>query len=121
MAPRRAGNRERTNMLEMFRAGGFPMWAILAFGLFDLSLGARFAFRPERRLLPVIVALGCAVLFSVFAGTAKDFATVGMQVPHRPELANSPQIHLIILEGFAESMSPSILGFSLLSLVALEC
>jgi hypothetical protein len=108
-------------MLEMFRAGGFPMWAILAFGLFDLALGARFAFRPERGLLPVIVALGFAVLFSVFAGTAADFAAVGIQVPHRAEWANSPHVHLIILEGFGESMSPSILGFSLLSLVALEC
>jgi len=108
-------------MLDLFRAGGFPMWAILAFGLFDLALGARFAFRPERRLLPVIVALGFAVLFSVFAGTAADFATVAIQVPHRPEWAESPKVHLIILEGFGESMSPSILGFSLLSLVSLEC
>ena len=108
-------------MLEMFQAGGFPMWAILAFGLFDLVLGARFAFRPERRLLPVIVALGIAVLFSVFAGTASDFAAVAMTVPHREEWASSPRVHLIILEGFGESMSPSILGFSLLSLVSLEC
>jgi hypothetical protein len=108
-------------MLEMFRAGGFPMWAILAFGLFDLGLGARFAFRPERRLLPVIAALGAAVLFSIFAGTAKDLATVGMTVPQHPEWANSPKVHLIVLQGFAESMSPSILGFSLLALVSLEC
>jgi hypothetical protein len=108
-------------MLEMFRAGGFPMWAILAFGLLDLVAGARFAFRPERRLLPVIAALGFAVLFSVFAGTAADFAAVGTQVPQRLEWADSPKVHLIILAGFGESMSPSILGFSLLSLVALEC
>lgn len=108
-------------MLEMFRAGGFPMWAILAFGLFDLGLGARFAFRPERGHLPVIVALGFAVLFSVLAGTAADFAAVGTQVPRRLEWAQSPQVHLIVLQGFGESMSPGILGFSLLSLVALEC
>ncbi len=41
--------------------------------------------------------------------------------PSRPEWANSPKVHLIILEGFGESMSPGILGFSLLALVALEC
>lgn len=107
--------------MDLFRAGGFPMWFILAFGLIALAVGARFAFRPERWLLPVLAALGAAVLFSVFAGTLADFATVAYAVPSRPELANSPRVHLIILQGFGESMSPGILGFSFLSLLALEC
>jgi hypothetical protein len=108
-------------MIQFFQAGGFVMWWILAFGLFDLVLGALFAFRPDRRKLPAIVAMGGAVLFSVFAGTLADFAAVGMTVPNHPEWSVSPKVHLIILEGFAESMSPGILGFSFLSLVCLEC
>jgi hypothetical protein len=108
-------------MLDFFRAGGFPMWWILAFGLLDLVLAALFAFRPERRRLPVIMSLSGAVLFSVFAGTAADFAAVAIKVPERLEWANNPKVHLIILTGFGESMSPGILGFSLLSIVCVLC
>jgi hypothetical protein len=108
-------------MLEFFKMGGFPMWWILAFGLLDLALGALFAFRPARRMLPVIVSVSGAVLFSVFAGVAADFAAVGLKVPQRLEWADSPKIHLIILQGFGESMSPAILGFSFLSLVCMLC
>jgi hypothetical protein len=108
-------------MVQFFQAGGFAMWWVLAFGAFDLVLGALFAFRPDRRKLPAIVAMGAAVLFSVLAGTAADLAAVGMTIPNRPEWADSPKVGLIILEGFGESMAPGILGFSLLSLVCLEC
>jgi hypothetical protein len=108
-------------MIDLFRAGGFMMWAILLLGLAALAFGAVFAFRPDRRLLPSIGLLSASLLCSIFAGICADFAAVGSQIPSRPEWANSPKVHLIILEGFGESMSPGILGFSLLALVALEC
>jgi hypothetical protein len=108
-------------MINFFKAGGFPMWWILAFGLLNLVYAGAFAFRPERRMLGPIVALGLSVMFSMFAGIATDFAAVGMKVPNHPEWANSAKVHLIVLEGFGESMSPAILGFTVLSLVALEC
>ena len=105
-------------MIQFFRSGGAPMFAILAFGLWDLVLAALFARRPEIPKLRTIGALGLAVLFSVGSGVMADVAAVGSTVPQTPEWANSPHIHLILLQGLAESMAPGILGFSILSLVA---
>jgi hypothetical protein len=108
-------------MFNLFRDGGAPMWAILFFGVLDFAAALRFALRPARAWLAPIVALGWAVLFSIACGVMADLAAVGSHVNSNPEWANSPRIHLILLQGLAESMSPGILGFSTLSLVALLC
>jgi hypothetical protein len=108
-------------MLNLIRDGGAPMWAILLFGLANLLAALRFAVRPVRGRLPAIAALALAVLFSVACGVMADIAAVGSKVPSRPEWANDPKIHLILLRGLAESMAPGILGFSTLSMVALLC
>lgn len=106
-------------MTDLIRNGGAPMWAILIFGLINLGAALRFAYRPARARLPPIVALSLAVLFSIAGGVMADIAAVGSKVPARSEWANSPKIHLLLLQGLAESMAPGILGFSVLSLVAL--
>jgi hypothetical protein len=108
-------------MTSLIRDGGAPMWAILFFGLINLGAALRFAYSPARTRLPPIVALSVAVLFSIACGVMADIAAVGSKVPARPEWANDPKIHLILLRGLAESMAPGILGFSTLSLVALLC
>ena len=108
-------------MTDLIRDGGAPMWAILFFGLIDLGAALRYAYRPARARLPPIVALSLAVLFSTACGVMADIAAVGSHVTARPEWANSPKIHLLLLQGLAESMAPGILGFSVLSLVALLC
>ncbi len=108
-------------MVNLIRDGGAPMWAILFFGLINLGAALRFAYRPARAQLPPIAALALAVLFSIACGVMADIAAVGSKVPARPEWANNPRIHLILLQGLAESMAPGILGFSALSLVALLC
>jgi hypothetical protein len=108
-------------MLDLIRDGGAPMWAIIFFGILDLVAALRFARRPARGDLAPIGALGLAVLFSIACGVMADIAAVGTKVPARPEWANDPKIHLILLRGLAESMSPGILGFSTLSVVALLC
>jgi hypothetical protein len=103
-------------MSDFFRAGGFPMWFVLVFGLIALGAAAAFARRPDPRRVDAIKALTWATLFSVGAGIVADIAAVGSKVPQNPEWANSPKIHLVIMEGISESMSPGILGFALLSL-----
>jgi hypothetical protein len=108
-------------MTSLIRDGGAPMWAILFFGLINLGAAVRFAYLPARARLPPIVALSLAVLFSIACGVMADIAAVGTNVSTRPEWANDPKIHLILLKGLAESMAPGILGFSALSLVALLC
>jgi hypothetical protein len=108
-------------MLTLIRDGGAPMWAIIFLGVLAFVAAARFALRPVRAHLPMIAALAAGVLFSIACGVMADIAAVGSNVPRNPQWANSPRIHLVLLQGLAESMAPGILGFSTLSLVALLC
>ena len=97
------------------------MVAIALFGALNLIVGGVFAFRPALRLLPVVGTLGVSVLCSIAAGTMADLAAVGTKIPTHPEWLQRTELSLLVLQGFAESMAPGILGFSLLSLTALEC
>ena len=106
-------------MITLFREGGFPMWFLLAFGALSLLAGGRFALRPGAGRLRLVVALSLATLFTVLTAVGADLATVGHQAPeylsHHPEQT----LATVLLAGFAESMSPAILGFTVLTLVAL--
>lgn len=107
--------------MEFLQAGGAPVWAILVFGSANLIASAVFSYRPSRRLLGVIIALACSVLFSVAAGTLADLAAVGMHIAERSDWQLSTRLPVLVLQGVAESMVPGILGFTFLSLVALAC
>lgn len=50
-----------------------------------------------------------------------NLAAVGIKVPGHPEWRQHTELPLLVMQGFAESMAPGILGFSLLSLTALAC
>ncbi len=104
-------------MLEMFRNGGYPMWFILVFGVVALIAATLFAARPEATKVGAIKALTVATLLSVGSGVASDIAAVGLKVPANPAWAHSPDLALIVMQGVGESMSPAIMGFSLLSMV----
>jgi len=73
--------------------------------------------RPDPRRVDAIRSLTWATLFSVGAAIISGIAAVGSKVPANPEWANSPKIHLIVMEGISESMAGGVLGFSLLALV----
>ena len=105
--------------MEFFRAGGFPMFVILVFGALALVNAARFAWAPGPGRVPYQVALGAAILFAGLGGTAVDLMTVALTVPSRPEWANDPQVGLIVLTGFGESMAPTVLAFGALIAQAL--
>jgi uncharacterized membrane protein len=106
-------------MLTLFREGGFPMWFLLAFGGLSLLSSARFAMRPDSARLRVAVALAAATLFTMATAICAALATVGHQAPEyltrHPELALST----VLLQGTAESLSPAILGCTVLTLAAL--
>lgn len=95
------------------------MWFLLAFGVLLLISGARFALRPDADRLRLALALGAATLFTTVTAVSAALATVGHQVPDY--LARHPELTLasVLLQGFAESMSPAILGCTLLTLAAL--
>jgi hypothetical protein len=104
-------------MIKLFQAGGFPMWFILVFGLVALVAAVLFALRPETSKVAAIRALTIATLLSVGSGVASDIAAVGYAVSGNPAWAHSPELPRILLEGIGESMSPVVMGCSLLSMV----
>ncbi|MBM4321286.1 MAG: hypothetical protein FJ125_15400 [Deltaproteobacteria bacterium] len=89
------------------------------FGLVALVAAALFVWRPDVRKVETVRALERAVLFSTLSGLVSALAAVGYKVPANPEWARSPDMPLIVMTGIAESMSAPILGFTVLSLVAL--
>jgi hypothetical protein len=104
-------------MLQLFREGGWAMFFVLAFGSLAFIAAVVFAARPHPGRIDVVRALTRATVFSIAAGIVADVAAVCSHVPANPEWANSPKIHLILLQGLGESMAPGILGFTILSLV----
>jgi hypothetical protein len=105
-------------MMTLIRNGGFPMFFIMAFGLIALSAAGWYAVRPNARSLGVIVWMGAATLFASLMGTVADLGAVAFAVSAMIEKGNKDWV-AIVFEGFAESMSPPIMGFALLSMVAL--
>jgi hypothetical protein len=101
-------------MLEFFMAGGFPMWFLLIFGGLSLAGAVLFARRPDAQRLASVRALSVATLCSVGAGVASCFAAVGYNVPQH--FADEPNVHMVVLTGIAESMSPAIMGLAILSI-----
>ena len=105
-------------MFWLFKSGGFSIWFVLLLGLIALAASALFLRRPDERRLEFIRAMSKATLYSIGAGVFACLAAVFVHVPANPEWAQSPDIHLIVMEGLAESTTPGILGFGLLSLTA---
>ena len=100
--------------MEFFRMGGFPMFLILVFGAVGLVNAARFAWAPGPGRVPYQLALGVAILLAGLGGTATDLMTVAIRVPSTPEWAADPNVGLIVLTGFGESMAPTILALGAL-------
>jgi hypothetical protein len=74
-------------MLETFRLGGTPMYPICALGLLSILAAVRYAVRPERRYVPLVVALGVSTLltgvFGFVAGLSQSFLYIGDVKPEQ--------------------------------------
>jgi hypothetical protein len=105
-------------MLDLIREGGGPMLFVLIFGALTFVAAGLFALRGDRRRLGFIAAMGLATLLSIGGGITADLAAVGHH-----GLARCTEMHIeptaCLLVGFAESMAPGIVGFTLLSLAAM--
>ena len=106
-------------MLTLFRDGGPPMFFLLAFGLFTLVFAARYAFAPTKRGLRTTLALGVATAFTTLTGVCADLAKVGHYAAIYQQAHPDQTFAALLAQGGAESLSPAILGFTLLSLAAL--
>ena len=107
-------------MLTFFRNGGVSMFFILAFGLIALGAAGWYAVRAEKRTLGFIYGMSAATLFSVLSGTASDFGATWFYVSRMIEKEGpTSSWQMPLFEGLAESMSPPVMGFSILALVAM--
>lgn len=103
-------------MIDFFLSGGVSMIFVLLFGVAALGAGALTVARPSGRAQSALRSLSLATAFSSVAGVASCLAAVGYHVTGNEQWASSPDVHLIVMTGIAESMSPAILGFGLLAL-----
>lgn len=103
--------------------GGFPMFIVLAFGLATLLFAARFTYRPDGRSPAPVWSLAIATAASTVTGVASDLAAVGHQAPRflREHASDGAGYDLprVLIQGFAESMAPVILGSTFVALSAL--
>jgi hypothetical protein len=106
-------------MLTLLIEGGFPMWFLLAFGLGTLVVAARFAWIPVRRTLRIAYALGGATAMTTLTSICTDLAAVGHHASSYLKAHPDTNLAEVLLQGLAESLSPAILGFTILSLGAL--
>jgi hypothetical protein len=106
-------------MKTLFMEGGAPMWFLLAFGIGMLILGVRYAIAPTAWAFRATLGLGSATLFTAVTGTCADLAAVGHHAPAYLKAHPGMTLAEVLLQGFAESMAPGILGFTMLSLAAM--
>jgi hypothetical protein len=103
-------------MIDLFREGGFPMGWLLAFGLTTLAFAARFAWIPVRRMLRMTFVLAGATACATLTAVCADLAAVGHHAPAYWAEHSDMTFAQVLLQGAAESLSPAILGFTMLSL-----
>lgn len=104
------------SLYEIFRDGGWSMFFVVLFGFVALGTAAFYAARPDGKHEGFLKWMARATLWSILAGVCSDFATVFHVCGQIEEPAKRTQIAFV---GAAESLSPGIFGFVLLSLVAL--
>ncbi len=104
-------------MLEFFLAGGVPMLGVVVCGLGALIAAVRFALSPDPRKVMAIVSLSVAALVSSVLGSAADLTVVFRTIGKMPEWQKPEVLPLILIQGASESLSPVILGLTLLTVI----
>jgi len=100
----------------LFREGGWSMFMVVGLGLVALATAAFYAARPDAKHEGFLKWMSRAVLWSILAGMCSDLATVFHATNGIEDTNLRTQITMV---GAAESLSPGIMGFVLLSLVAM--
>lgn len=107
---------QMTQLYTLFRDGGWSMFMVVLLGVVALATAAFYAARPDAKHEGFIQWLSRAVLWSILAGMCSDMATV---FQFTKGIEDATQRAQITMEGAAESLSPGIMGFVLLSLIAM--
>ena len=106
-------------MANLVLEGGFPVFFLLAFGFLAMGFAVRFATAPTQRVFRTTLALSAATLLTSCNGIFAALAAVGHHAPEYLKRHPESSLSEVVLLGIGESMSPGILGFTLLSLIAL--
>jgi hypothetical protein len=120
-------------MMALFRDGGWSMYWVVAFGFVALGAAAYFAARPTAGHEAFIQWMSRALLWAVLTGMCSDVGTVMRAASARmgaaevrilegsaaAEPADGETRARLVCEGLAESLSPGIVGFAFLGVVAL--
>jgi hypothetical protein len=102
-------------MFEHFRDGGWGMITTLFFGVLLLGAAGRYAVSPERRWVPLLVALTVVTLASGALGFTSGMIVTAQYVV-RDHVAEPG---LISLEGFGESLNNVAFALMFVVLAAL--
>lgn len=100
-------------MLDFFRAGGYSMVIVLLFGLTCFVSAAIYAARQSERVLCFSRSMSRATLYASVSGV---FACIGATMYAGATHTNPAELPALVMMGLGESMSPGILGFTLLTL-----
>lgn len=102
-------------MIHFIRAGGVPIWIVMAISVPLLYLGVRFAIAADARRLAIIRALTWAQIAALVSGVASNIIMVMWHVGRDLEPDESPLPPLFI--GLGESLTPAVIGPSILAVV----
>lgn len=105
-------------MIEIFRDGGWGMWAILFVGVLLIVDAARFAYKPDPKRLGFLGMLALSTVSASICTTLMDVGKV-FSVLAREEKIEDHQLVRILLEGLKECMSPGMFGAVILTITAL--
>jgi hypothetical protein len=100
-------------MAHFIRAGGYPIWIVIALAIPMLYLAVRFAIAADARRLAMLRGLTWAQVFAVTSGVAANVLAVLWNVGRDHELMKSPLAPVLI--GLGEALTPAVLGLSMLT------
>jgi hypothetical protein len=120
-------------MMTLFRDGGWSMYFVVGLGFVALTQAAYFASRPHATHEGFLKWISRALLWAILTGICSDIGTVmavgaqRMGTIHEKmldegiagQLADSETRTRIICQGISESLSPGIVGFAFLAVVAM--
>src|SRR5512132_66535 len=101
-------------MLEAFHAGGWGMIPTSIFGLVLLAISVRYAVKPERRWVPLLVSSGIVTLVSGLLGFVTGLIKSLQAITEVPA-----EDRFIWLVGLGESLNNVALALALVLLAAL--
>jgi len=102
-------------MVHFIRAGGYPIWIVMALSVPLLYLGVRFAIAADARRLAILRALTWAQIAAVGSGVVSNVIAVMWYLGRGLEPGESPLPGLFI--GLGEALTPAVLGLSILTIV----